>query len=129
MHDPYSMSFDHRDSTRNSGTRPGVPTASTCWRGALPDFDVFGSRPFRPLTSLEGHGLALTKIVEPGTSARRVVEEVSFPSLARMNPNPLSLTRRLIVPFIGAMEYPLHPFRSKRGMSILGFGTGPIAIR
>ena len=84
MHDPHSMAFDHRDSTRDSGTRPGVPTASTCWRGALPDFDVFGSRPFRPLTSFEGHGLALTKIVEPGTSARRVVEEVTV-SVTREN--------------------------------------------
>jgi hypothetical protein len=30
-------------------------------------------------------------------------KKYSFPSLARMKPNPLSLTSRLIVPFIGAI--------------------------
>jgi hypothetical protein len=31
-------------------------------------------------------------------------KKYSFPSPARMKPNPLSLTSRLIVPFIGAIR-------------------------
>ena len=119
--------FDYRNSTRDSGAlfapRPPAPPGA----GALTDLDVFRPRSLRALTALESHGLSLPEIVEAGTRTRGVVEEVSFPSLARMNPKPLSLTSRLIVPFIGAMKYSLHPFRSKRGKSILAFG--PIAIR
>jgi len=35
-------------------------------------------------------------------------KKYSLPSSARMNPNPLSLTSRLIVPFMGAMQTPSH---------------------
>ena len=66
------------------------------------DPDVLAARTLGALTALERDGLSFAKVVEARSSARRVVEEVSFPSSARMKPKPLSLTSRLIVPFMGA---------------------------
>ena len=75
----------------------------------LHDFHVLASRPLRALSTFERDGLTFAKVVEARLFARRIVEEVSLPSLARMNPNPLSLTSLLIVPFMGAMEISLNP--------------------
>ena len=73
---------------------------------SLDDPDVLAPWTLRTLSALERDGLSFAEIVEGGLGARRIVEEYSLPSPARMKPKPLSLTSRLIVPFIGAMETP-----------------------
>ena len=66
--------------------------------------DMLGARPLRPLALFERHGLPFAEVVEADALARGLMEEVSLPSWAATKPNPLSVTSRLIVPLVAAIE-------------------------
>jgi len=66
-------------------------------------FDVLGARPFRPFADVEADGLSLSQPIERVARTCGTMEIFGTRS-APMNPNPLSLTSRLIVPLMRAMS-------------------------
>ena len=105
------MLRERRD-IRGRGSTPSATATPSCRRrmfqvAGYEHPNVLAARALGTLSALERDGLPFVQIVEAGFAARGVVEEVSFPSLARMKPKPLSLTSRLIVPFIGAIAISL----------------------
>ena len=65
---------------------------------ALDQSNITRARAFRGVFRCEIDALTLAEQLEHGAAHRAAVEEVLEPHSSRMNPNPLSINRRAIVP-------------------------------